>query len=309
MHRPAYLALYESGRLAERIETLTAMLASCRLCPRSCGANRLEGEKGFCRTGRYAVVASYGPHFGEERPLVGRGGSGTIFFTHCNLLCCFCQNYDISHLGEGQEVSAHELARMMIALQSAGCHNINFVSPSHVAAQIVEALPRAIQAGLHIPLVYNTGGYDATTTLKLLEGIIDVYMPDLKFTDPEIAKRYAAAPDYPQTAKEAIREMHRQVGDLVLDASGVAIRGLLVRHLVLPEDAAGSAEAMKWLASEISADTYVNIMDQYRPCGTASRHPSLARRITREEYRHAVRSALRCGLKRLDQRGAGALDT
>lgn len=303
MHRPAYLSLHESGRLAARIEALTAMLSSCRLCPRSCGVNRLEGETGFCRTGRYAVVASYGPHFGEERPLVGRGGSGTIFFTHCNLLCCFCQNYDISHLGEGQEVSAHELGRMMIALQSAGCHNINLVSPSHVTAQIVEALPQAIQAGLHIPLVYNSGGYDATTTLKLLDGIIDVYMPDLKFTDPEIAERYAGAPDYPRVVKEAIREMHRQVGDLVLDASGIAVRGLLVRHLVLPEDAAGSSEAMKWLASEISTDTYVNIMDQYRPCGTASHHPSLARRITGEEYRHAVLSARRCGLKRLDQRG------
>ncbi len=304
MTGPAYHKTYESGELSQRIETLTSMLASCRLCPRACGANRLGGEQGFCRTGRYAVVASYGPHFGEERPLVGRGGSGTIFFTYCNLMCCFCQNYEISHIGEGQEVSSQQLARIMIFLQSAGCHNINFVSPSHVVAQIVEALPHAIEQGLHVPLVFNTGGYDLPGTLKLLDGIIDIYMPDYKFTSADIAKRLAAAPDYPEVVKAAIREMHRQVGDLVLDPSGLAVRGLLVRHLVLPEDAAGTSEAMQWLAREISINTYVNIMDQYRPCGTAFRDPSLGRRITRMEYRDAVQAALRCGLHRLDEKMA-----
>lgn len=302
MFRPAYLNTYEKGELSERIGRLQEMLKACRLCPRECGVNRQEGEKGVCQTGRQALVSSCGPHFGEESPLVGRGGSGTIFFTYCNLLCCFCQNYEISHMGQGDEADPERLAHMMIDLQSQGCHNINFVSPTHVVVQIMEALPIAIESGLEVPLVYNTGGYDLKGTLGFLDGIVDIYMPDYKFALSEVARKFSSAPDYPDVVKEAIQEMHRQVGDLQVDEMGIAKRGLLVRHLILPEGAAGTLEAMKWIASKISRKTYINIMDQYRPCGTAYQHPSLARRITREEYQDALDAARHCGLNRLDER-------
>jgi putative pyruvate formate lyase activating enzyme len=299
---PSYLALWESGELARRAEQLREALACCTLCPRNCGADRTGPTgKGFCRTGREAVVSSFFAHHGEERCLRGWNGSGTIFFSHCNLRCIFCQNYEISHLGEGRPVCARELAEMMLALQRRGCHNINFVTPSHVVPQIVEALEIAIPRGLNIPLVYNTGGYDRVETLRLLEGIIDIYMPDIKFDDPEVARQLAGAPDYPQVVREALREMHRQVGDLVIDEQGLAQRGLLVRHLVMPDDLAGTRPLMRFLAQEISKNTFVNIMPQYRPEGKAFAHPQLARAITMQEYRRAVAIAREEGLWRFDK--------
>lgn len=249
-------------------------------------------------------MASYGPHFGEEDPLVGGGGSGTIFFAHCNLLCLFCQNYEISHLGEGREVSAAKLAGVMLDLQAQGCANINFVSPSHVVAQILEALPVAVSEGLKIPLVYNTGGYDSLETLKLLEGLIDIYMPDLKFLDGEISRKYCEAEDYPEVVREAIREMHRQTGDLIINPGGLAERGLLVRHLVLPEGLAGTRRVLRFLAREISPRTYVNLMPQYRPCGRAGEYPPLNRRLTSQEFEEAIRIAQEEGIARLDPRAS-----
>ena len=300
--QPAYLGLMEEGTLEKRIAEALAVIETCHLCPRRCGVNRLADEVGICGTGRQAVVSSYSPHFGEEDPLVGEGGSGTIFFTHCNLLCRFCQNFEISHLGDGKRVSPEELAGMMIRLQKMGCHNINFVTPSHIVPQILESLPLAIRAGLKIPLVYNTGGYDARGTLELLDGIFDIYMPDLKFMSGEVSARFCEAPDYPARVREAILEMHRQVGDLVTDSRGIAQRGLLVRHLVLPEKLAGTRQAMRFLHQEISTHTYVNIMAQYRPCGQVMNDPSLHRRITAEEYEEALKIAREEGLSRLDQR-------
>jgi putative pyruvate formate lyase activating enzyme len=299
---PGYLNLYKEGGLQNRLAEARAILKSCRLCPRECQVDRTAKEKGYCRTGILPVVSSYSPHFGEEDPLVGFKGSGTIFFTHCNLLCLFCQNYEISHLGEGREVAADRLAKMMLDLQEMGCHNINFVSPTHVVAQILEALPLAIAAGLRVPLVYNTGGYDAVETLKLLDGIFDIYMPDLKFMDGEVAEKFCRAKDYPEKAKAAIREMHRQVGDLTLDPRGIAERGLLVRHLVLPGGLAGTKQVMRFLAREVSPNTYVNIMAQFRPCGEAVEHPPLNRRITSAEYEEALRMAHEEGIRRLDER-------
>jgi putative pyruvate formate lyase activating enzyme len=300
--RSAYLGLYEKETLGDRVSEARAILKSCRLCPRECEVDRTSEEKGYCRTGAQAVVSSYSPHFGEEEPLVGVRGSGTIFFTHCNLLCLFCQNYEISHLGEGREVTPDRLAKIMLSLQDLGCHNINFVSPSHVVAQILEALPPAIEGGLRVPLVYNTGGYDSVATLKLLEGVFDIYMPDLKFMDGEVAEKFCQARDYPEKAKAAIQEMHRQVGDLALNRNGIATRGLLVRHLVLPGRLAGTREAMRFLAREISPDTYVNVMAQYRPCGQAPEHRPLNRRVTNAEYEEAVTMAQEEGVRRLDQR-------
>ena len=300
--RPSYLDLHERGILEERAAEARERMRSCGLCPRECRVNRLEDEKGFCRTGRNSVVSSYSPHFGEEDPLVGTGGSGTIFFTHCNLLCLFCQNYEISHLGEGREFSPDRLARVTLHLQEQGCHNINFVSPSHVVPQILTALPMAIEKGLKIPLVYNTGGYDSLETLQMLEGVFDLYMPDLKFMDEEVSQGYCRARDYPERARAAIREMHRQVGDLTLDDRSIARRGVLVRHLVLPGGLAGTREAMRFLAREVSPETYVNIMAQYHPCGEAMDHPPLNRRITPKEYEEALDIAREEGIRRLDQR-------
>jgi len=299
---PSYLKLHAQGLLQRRVDEALSRLTHCELCPRECGVDRTKGEKGFCRTGRYAVVSSYNPHFGEESPLVGTGGSGTIFFTHCNLLCVFCQNYEISHQGMGDEVGPQILGRMMVQLQNWGCHNVNFVTPSHVVPQILEALPVAIELGLRVPLVYNTGGYDKVETLRLLEDVFDIYMPDIKFMDPQVAKRFCKAPDYPEVVREAVKEMHRQVGDLLLDERGIAYRGLLVRHLVMPHGLAQTPQVMKYLADEISPNTYVNIMDQWRPCGEAHLHPDLSRRISRQEYEEALEAARSVGLHRLDDR-------
>lgn len=298
----AYIEAQRTGRLAQSIRRSLRWMKKCTLCPRLCRVNRLVGEKGYCQTGRHAVVASYGPHFGEERPLVGRRGSGTIFFSHCNLFCSFCQNFDISHGGEGVEVSAERLAGIMVELQRQGCHNINFVSPSHVIAQILEALPIAVEMGLHIPLVYNTGGYDRVSALKLLDGVVDIYMPDFKFWDPEQSERLCAALDYPERARKALREMHRQVGELQWDSSGIAQRGLLVRHLVMPSGVSGSASILNFIAKSISPNTYVNVMSQYHPCGDVIGEPQIGRCITPEEFEQALRAAEEAGLKRLDER-------
>jgi len=299
MYRPRYISLYQSGELLLRTNRAMEMLRNCCICPRNCEVDRLEGELGVCNTGELARVSSYFPHFGEEPPLVGYCGSGTIFFSYCSLKCIFCQNYTISHLGEGIEVSSNAIADMMLDPQRQGCHNINFVTPTHVVPQILEALLIAVEKGLCIPLVYNTGGYDSVETLKLLDGIIDIYMPDIKYSSSDIAKRLSKAGDYPDIARAAILEMHRQVGDLDMDKRGIAFKGLLVRHLVLPEGLAGTREAMRFLAREVSRNTYVNIMDQYHPCYKAKDHPLINRRITSEEYQEALKIAQEEGLHRI----------
>jgi len=301
MFTPSYIKAYKTGKLAAVIKESYRILANCSLCPRKCEVNRLEDEKGICRTGLSAMVSGFNPHFGEEAPLVGSNGSGTIFMTNCNLLCVFCQNWETSHLGEGDEADSKTLAGMMLHLQKLGCHNINFVTPTHVVPQILDALSYAIEGGLSVPLVYNTGGYDSVETLRLLEGIFDIYMPDFKFWDPQMARRYLKAPDYPEKAREAIREMHRQVGDLSFDAEGIAQKGILLRHLVMPGGVAGTREIMRFIAGEISQDTYVNIMDQYRPCGNAARYAPLDRCITRDEYEEALRAAREEGIRRFDR--------
>lgn len=300
--KPVYIESFEKGLLKERAEILTRALKDCSLCPRNCHADRLSGDLGTCKTGELAMVSSYMPHFGEERPISGSQGSGTIFFTNCNLLCSFCQNFDISHEGRGQPVASRELADMMLTLQAIGCHNINFVTPSHVVPQIVQALMPAIEDGLRIPLVYNSGGYDHVSTLELLDGIIDIYMPDFKFWDPGIARDTCTAPNYPEMARRAISEMYRQVGDLRMDNRGIAERGLLIRHLVMPRGLAGTRGIMEFLSREISPETYVNIMPQYRPCGNAWDIPLLSRPIEMDEYRQALQEAIDAGLSRLDRR-------
>lgn len=302
MFEPSYLQLYKEGQLLERVEEARSLLEECRLCPRQCAVDRLNNEKGFCKTGRKAKVASFNAHFGEEAPLVGRLGSGTIFFSSCNLRCSFCQNYEISHLREGAEIEAKDMAAIMIELASRGCHNINLVTPTHVVPQILEALLLAVQHGLTIPIVYNSGGYERVETLKLLRGIIDIYMPDFKFWDQKWADRYCNAPDYREMAVGAFQEMHAQVDDLKIDKDGIAERGLLVRHLVMPHGIAGTKEVMEFLSKEISAHTYVNVMDQYRPCGTAYQDEYIDHRISAKEYSAALEWAKNAGLKRLDQR-------
>ena len=300
---PAYLNLLRSGELARRVRAAYEHLERCDLCAHRCGVNRRETIRGaVCRTGERAVVSSYHLHFGEEAPLVGRGGSGTIFFAWCNLRCQFCQNYEISQLGEGSPVEPEEIAAMMLHLQREGCHNINLVSPSHVVPQILAAVWVAARAGLTTPLVYNTGGYDSPEALALLDGVIDIYMPDMKYADAATARKYSKIREYPTINRAAVKEMHRQVGDLVLDDSGLAQRGLLVRHLILPDDLAGTREVLRFLAQKISPNAYLNLMDQYRPCYKASEFPELNRRITREEFENAVRWAEELGLNRLDER-------
>ncbi len=297
---PAYIRAYEKGMLKEKAAQAGSLLKSCMLCPRKCGVDRLNGETGFCKTGKLAWVFSYSPHFGEEAPLVGTHGSGTIFFTHCNLLCLFCQNFDISHQGQGQEVTENELASLMLALQNQGCHNINFVTPSHVVPQILAALEVAVEHGLNVPLVFNSGGYDRRSTLKLLDGVFDIYMPDFKFWDSQVAESSCQAPDYPETARRALAEMHRQVGDLQIDDAGIGRRGLLIRHLVLPGGLAGTREVMRFIAREISALSYVNVMSQYRPCGRAHEVKGLEPHLSPEDYQDAVRAAIEEGITRLD---------
>jgi putative pyruvate formate lyase activating enzyme len=298
---PVYLDLYRSGEISRRVKLAREILSCCQICPRCCQVNRLVGETGSCRTSNLAVVSSYNPHFGEEAPLVGYHGSGTIFFTNCNLRCVFCQNYPISQLGEGEEASKETLAKMMLSLQAIRCHNINLVTPTHVVPQILEALEIAVAKGLSIPLVYNSGGYDSVETLKLLDGIIDIYMPDMKYSDEDLARKYSGVENYPAVNQAAVKEMHRQVGELQMNEHGIAVRGLLVRHLVLPNQLAGTAEVVRFLAEEISSNTYLNIMAQYRPTHKAFQFAELSRPITKEEFTEAINLAREKGLWRLDR--------
>lgn len=295
----SYLARSRS-ELLERVTCAEEQLRKCTLCPRNCGVDRVAGETGFCKTGNKPFVSSWGPHFGEEKPLVGRFGSGTIFFSHCNLRCIFCQNWTISHQGEGEEISFERLAGIMLDLQETGCHNINLVTPTHQMPMILRSLAIAAGKGLSIPIVYNCGGYESLHALKLLDGIVDIYMPDFKYSDPDMALKYSQAKDYPGVAKAALKEMHAQVGDLRTDQRGIALRGLLVRHLVLPEGIAGTGEVVRFIAEEISRETYINIMDQYYPCFAASEFPAINRRITRKEYADAIKMATTAGLTRID---------
>ncbi len=308
---PAYCAL-SAVELSRRAEAARAELADCHACPRGCGVDRLAGETKVCKTGRLARVSSAFAHHGEEDPLRGNRGSGTIFFALCNLTCVFCQNWDLSQKPSGRELGAEQLATLMLELQSKGCHNVNFVTPEHVAPQVIEAIVVAIDAGLHLPIVYNTSGYDSLSTLRLLDGLIDIYMPDFKIWDPDSARRLVNAKDYPERAREAIQEMHRQVGPLKLDDHGVARRGLLVRHLVMPGQSEQTAAIVKWLAKELSPDTYLNLMGQYRPAfevgGSGKKgepqHLDIARRPSSEEMKFAYRAARAAGLWRFDERRA-----
>ena len=296
MFEASYLALEQNGELAARVAAAYVRLHACDLCPRRCGVDRRE-ITGACHTGIQAVVASVGPHYGEERPLVGRGGSGTIFFSWCNLRCRYCQNASISQHGEGRPLSPEQLAVLMLDLQRQGCHNVNLVSPSHVVPQILAATLIAARAGLRVPLVYNTGGYDALDSLALLDGVVDIYMPDAKYADPAVGARYSGVPDYPAVNRAALREMHRQVGDLEIEG-GLARRGLLVRHLVLPEGLAGTEAVVAFLA-KLSPDTAMNVMGQYRPCHEARALPPLDRRVTRAEVAAARELAREAGLRLL----------
>ena len=302
--RPGYLHLSGSGELEERARRAHEVLRDCVVCPQECRVNRIEGELGFCRTGLLPMVSSYSPHFGEESPLVGRNGSGTIFFAGCNMRCEFCQNFSISQCGIGTAVSCEDLAGIMLRLQERRCHNINFVSPSHVVPQILRAVAIAADRGLSLPLVYNSGGYDSVETLRLLDGVIDIYMPDAKYGRDDVAWELSHAPGYTARMQAALAEMHRQVGDLVVDADGIAVRGMIIRHLVLPGNLATSEIVMKFIADEISRDSYVNIMAQYHPAWRAvegGRSPVLAalqRPITAREYEYAIRCAEENGLSR-----------
>jgi len=302
MFEAAYHELARKGELAARVEAAYRHLAACDVCPRKCKANRLEGELGVCRTGAKAQVCSYGAHHGEEDPLRGWRGSGTIFFGRCSLHCVFCQNYDISQADSGHEVEPEELAAIMLELQEEGCHNINLVTPTHVAPQILAAVAIAAQAGLNLPIVYNSGGYDSLAMLALLDGVIDIYMPDMKYANKILAQKYSRVLRYPEFNRAAVREMQRQVGDLQLDPHGIANRGLLVRHLVLPNNLAGTRQILRFLAQDISLDVYLNLMDQYRPAYRAGNYPELNRPVSQEEYQQAVEMANKLGLRRLDAR-------
>jgi len=318
MFEPAYLKLYKSNKLNKRIEQLYAILKNCHLCPRKCEVDRTKNEKGTCRSGIDLIVSSIGPHFGEEEPLVGNGGSGTIFLTNCNLRCIYCQNYEISHLGRGGIMSPKEVAKGMLYLQKIGCHNINFVTPTHFVPQLVESIKIACETGLRLPIVFNCGGYESLKTIKLLDGIIDIYMPDIKYgsvpfglslrakphhpeelkdSDKSPAEKYSNAPDYFERCKEGVKEMHRQVGDLKI-VDGIAQRGLLIRHLVLPNDLAGSEKVLKFIVEEISLDSYVNIMDQYRPMYKANNYLELNRRPLLSEYNQVIELAKSLSLHR-----------
>ena len=296
--QPAYIETKEKGLLREKISQARQLLNSCEICPRRCKVDRFSGELGECATGDEAIVSSFNPHFGEEPPLVGAFGSGTIFFSHCNLKCNFCQNYDISHNGDGDECGLGQLAGMMLILQNNGCHNINLVTPTHVVPQILSALDMAIDGGLRIPLVYNSSGYDNVETLALLEGVVDIYMPDFKFWDPAVAEQTCNAPDYPEVAQKAVKEMYRQVGDLQVDENGIATRGLVLRHLVMPAGMAGTKAVMSFIAAQVSKNTYVNLMDQYRPCGKAHEVKGLETPVSETEFNQAVQEAKEAGISR-----------
>jgi putative pyruvate formate lyase activating enzyme len=299
--QPAYLQSEREGSLAILENELWNIFQSCRLCPRNCGVNRIQGKLGVCASTARLKIASFGPHFGEEQPLVGSGGSGTIFFSNCNLLCCFCQNWDIAHMGEGSYVSHNDLADMMISLQSRGCHNINLVTPTHVVPHIIKALRQAIGRGFALPLVYNSGGYDSLEVIRKLDGIIDLYLPDFKYQDESPAVKYSnEALHYPEIAAAVIKEMHRQVGDLQVNANGIAQRGLIIRHLVMPGNIAETGRFAQWVAKELGPNTRVNLMAQYRPAHRAFDHPEISRRITAQEWEEARRTVKSAGLIHID---------
>jgi putative pyruvate formate lyase activating enzyme len=302
---PSYLRLHRTGELRKRAEKLWEVMESCQLCPRSCGVNRLNGRSGFCRApGVELVVSSSHPHFGEERPLVGRGGSGTIFITHCNLRCVFCQNWEISQLGRGHTRDIDEMAEMMLRLQRTGCHNINLVTPTHYSAHILKALDIAAEKGLRLPIVYNSSGWERLEILKVLDGIVDIYLPDIKYWNSEMSAKYSSgAESYPELTREAILEMHGQVGVAKPVKDGIMYRGLMIRHLVMPNNVGGSERVMEWIAENLPKDTYVNIMAQYNPLYKAYDYPEISRRITRKEYKKVVNRAKELGLSNLDVQG------
>ncbi|MFC1642832.1 radical SAM protein [Myxococcota bacterium] len=298
--QPAYVELARSGVLAKRDQELWALLERCRLCPRQCEVNRLAGNSSVCHAADRLRVSSIMPHFGEERPLVGRYGSGTVFFSHCNLRCCFCQNWETAHGGDGDDMDHRTLARAMMALQARGCHNINLVTPTHVVPHFVRALCLAVADGLRIPLVYNTGGYDNIDVIRLLDGIVDIYMPDFKFQDRTLSKNYCdGASDYPEVAEATILEMHRQVGPLRTDPQGIAVRGLILRHLVMPNNQSGTDRFVRWVSRELGPHTYVNLMDQYRPAHRARDYPEIARPLTDREWHQALEWSDEAGLTHL----------
>lgn len=293
---PQYLKAYQEGNLQEKAEKLYQALSCCAICPRNCRVNRLEGELGFCKTAQSAKVCSYFSHHGEEPAISGKNGSGTIFFTHCNLKCVYCQNYEFSQLGKGREAGEEELASYILELQKEGCHNINFVTPTHVIAQILKALILAIERGLNIPLVYNTSGYDSEETLKILDGIFDIYLPDARYADSKVAMKFSHTQDYPAINQRALKEMHRQVGIAKFDKDGLIESGLIIRHLVLPNNLAGTDEIMRFIASELDKDTYISLMSQYFPCYKAKDYPEISRRITQKEYQEAMDTMYSYGL-------------
>jgi putative pyruvate formate lyase activating enzyme len=302
---PAYLELHKSGELKKRGQELWKMMSSCRLCPRECGADRLAGEEGFCHSSSQLEVSAFHPHFGEEKPLVGKRGSGTIFFTNCGLRCVFCINWEINHAGIGKSKSIDALAGMMLKLQKMGCHNINLVTPTHYSPHIVLAVDKAAAAGLRRPLVYNTCGWERLEILKKLDGIVDIYLPDFKYSDGRMADKYSPGADtYPEITKKALLEMHRQVGVARPAANGLIYRGLMIRHLVMPNNVSGAKEVFEWIAQNLPKDTYLNIMSQYRPMHKAHKYPKISRRITREEYKNAVTWAKQAGLTNLDIQGS-----
>ena len=304
---PGYISLHRQGILAQRIEEAISLLEWCHLCPRACGAHRLRNQPGFCGAGRWAKVASANLHWGEEPPLVGEGGSGTIFFSHCSLRCCFCQNYPLSHLGNGRMMDAAGLARVMLGLQERGAINLNLVTASHYLPQILEALPLAIEGGLRLPLVHNCGGYESEESLRLLEGIVDIYLPDAKYGEVRWARLYSQAPDYVEVNRRALREMYRQVGRLRVDRKGRASRGLIIRHLILPGHPANTRKVLSFLASELGPSVHVSLMSQYFPAHEAFRYPSLRRKVSPGEVRQALQTMEELGLQEgWHQEGAAA---
>jgi putative pyruvate formate lyase activating enzyme len=301
---PPYRRLYERGELKKRGQELWNIMESCELCPRQCGAGRLDGDRGFCQASSQLEISSYHPHFGEEKPLVGKGGSGTVFFTNCGLRCVFCINWEISQGGEGSPKTIEDLARMMLILQEHGCHNINIVTPTHYSPHIVLALDLAAGKGLRLPLVYNTCGWERLEILKKLDGIVDIYLPDFKYADGKMAAKFSSdAESYPELTKEALLEMHRQVGVAKPAADGLMYRGLMIRHLVMPNNVGGTKQVIQWIAENLPKDTYFNIMSQYRPMYKASEYPMISRRITRKEYEEVVQCARDAGLTNLDIQG------
>ena len=301
---PAYMSLHKSGELKTRGEELWDIMKSCRLCPRMCGVDRIKGNKGFCHASSQLEISSYHPHFGEERPLVGSGGSGTIFFTNCSLRCVFCINWEISQGGEGMPRSVDEMAEMMLDLQKIGCHNINIVTPTHYSPHILLALDVAAGKGLRLPLVYNTCGWERLEILKKLDGIVDIYLPDFKYSDGKMAAQYSSGSEtYPEITQTALLEMHRQVGIAKPSSDGLMYRGLMIRHLVMPNGVSGTKKVIEWIAKNLPKDTYLNIMSQYRPMYKASEYPEISRAITRKEYNDAVTWAKEAGLTNLDIQG------